>query len=32
VCGTPAPDGRTAPCVQAVVVGGQLTRVVLRYD
>jgi subtilisin len=31
VCGTPAPDGRTAPCVQAVVVGGQQTRAVLQY-
>jgi subtilisin len=31
VCGTPAPDGRTAPCVQAVVVGGEQTRVVLEY-
>jgi subtilisin family serine protease len=31
VCGTPAPDGRTAPCVQAVVVPGETTRVVLEY-
>ena len=31
VCGTAAPDGRTAPCVQAVVVPGEQTRVVLRY-
>jgi subtilisin family serine protease len=31
VCGTAAPDGRTAPCVQAVVVPGQQTRVILRY-
>ncbi len=31
VCGTAAPDGRTAPCVQAVVVPGEQTRVVLEY-
>jgi len=31
VCGTPAADGRRASCVQAVVVGGQQTRVVLTY-
>ena len=32
VCGTTAPDGRSAPCVQAVVVPGEQTLVVLRYD
>jgi subtilisin len=31
VCGTRASDGRQAACVQAVVVGGQQTRVVLDY-
>ncbi len=31
VCGTTAPDGRTAPCVQAVVSPGDATTVVLEY-
>jgi hypothetical protein len=31
VCGTDAPDGRTAPCVQAVVAPGDSTTVVLEY-
>lgn len=31
VCGTEAPDGRTAACQQAVVAGGAETRVVLDY-
>jgi len=31
ICGTPAPNGLTAPCVQAVVVAGEQTRVVLEY-
>jgi len=31
VCGTEAPDGRTAACVLAEVVAGQQTRVVLDY-
>jgi len=31
ICGTVAPDGRTAPCVQAVVAAGGSTDVVLEY-